>query len=104
MLEKIKLSLRINNDAYDDEIQDLIDACKQDLKISGIKPSLIQDNDPLIIRAITIYSKANFGYDNADADKFKDSYSLLKQHLAIAYSEDDDAIRELIDVAREGDR
>lgn len=103
MLEKIKLSLRINNDAYDNEIQDLIDACKQDLKISGIKPSLIQDNDPLIIRAITIYAKANFGYDNADADKFKDSYNLLKQHLAIAYSIDDDSIRELTGIERQGD-
>ena len=103
MLEKIKLSLRINNDAYDGEVQDLIDACKQDLKISGIKPSLIQDDDPLIIRAITIYAKANFGYDNADADKFKDSYNLLKQHLAIAYSIDDSAIRTLTGIESTGD-
>ena len=29
MLEKIKLSLRINNSAYDDEITDLINACKR---------------------------------------------------------------------------
>lgn len=103
MLEKIKLSLRINNAAYNNEIQDLIDACKQDLKISGIKPSLIQDNDPLIIRAITVYVKAHFGYDNADADKFEKSYNLLKQHLAIAYSIDDASIRELTGIERTGD-
>ena len=98
MLEKIKLSLRINNDGYDEEISDLINACKQDLKISGIHPSLIQDTDPLIIRAITLYVKAYFGYDNADADKFKNSYDLLKQHLAFAYRDDDTSIQELLDL------
>lgn len=29
MLKKVKLALRINNDAYDEEITDLIDACKK---------------------------------------------------------------------------
>lgn len=99
MLEKIKLSLRINNAEYDDEINDLINACKQDLKISGIHPSLIQDTDPLIIRAITLYVKSDFGYDNADAEKFKRSYDLLKQHLAFAYRDDDTRIKELLDLS-----
>ena len=97
MLDKIKVSLRIANNEYDTEIHDLIDACKLDLRISGIAPSLIQDNDPLIKRAITTYVKANFGYDNPDADKFKQSYDLLKQHLAIAYKEDNKLIRQLIE-------
>lgn len=88
MLEKIKLSLRISNDAYDNEIQDEINACKKDLEISGIAKSLIKEDDPLIIKAIKQYVKANFGYDNPDSEKFKESYKLLKQHLAIVYKEE----------------
>lgn len=29
MLKKVKLALRINNNAYDEEINDLINACKK---------------------------------------------------------------------------
>ena len=87
MLEKIRKDLRINNSEYDDEIKDLISACKQDLKLSGVSSSRISDTDPLIIQAVKTYCKANFGYDNPDSEKFKESYALLKQHLAIAYSE-----------------
>lgn len=88
MLEKIKLSLRISNDAYDNEIQDEINSCKKDLEISGIAKSLIKEDDPLIIQAIKQYVKASFGYDNPDSEKFKESYKLLKQHLAIVYKEE----------------
>ena len=87
MLEKIRKDLRINNSEYDDEIKDLISVCKQDLKLSGVSSSRISDTDPLIIQAVKTYCKANFGYDNPDSEKFKESYALLKQHLAIAYSE-----------------
>ena len=37
MLEKVKLALRIKNNKLDDDITDLIDACKIDLSISGVK-------------------------------------------------------------------
>lgn len=96
MLDKIKLDLRISNSAYDEEITDLIEACKLDLTISGVASSLIIEDDPLIIQAIKTYCKAYFGYDNSDSEKLKDSYSLLKQHLSIAYAKDDDSIQELI--------
>lgn len=96
MLESIKQSLRISNNAYDDEIKDLIEACKLDLKISGVASSLIIDTDPLIKQAVKSYIKAHFGYDNPDSDKFKESYSLLKQHLAISYSENTKELQNII--------
>ena len=49
MLEKIKLALRIKSNVTDSDIQDLIEACKLDLKNSGVKK--IDDNDYLIIQA-----------------------------------------------------
>lgn len=37
MLQKVKLALRIKSNKFDDEIQDLISACKIDLSISGVR-------------------------------------------------------------------
>lgn len=81
MLEKIKLSLRINNSAYDDEITDLINACKKELELAGIASSNIDEDDEMIIRAITLYCKANFGFDNNDADRYITSYESIKTFL-----------------------
>lgn len=81
MLEKIKLSLRINNSAYDDEITDLINACKKELELAGIASSNIDEDDEMIIRAITLYCKANFGFDNNDADRYTNSYESIKTFL-----------------------
>lgn len=82
ILDDIKTALRISNAHFDGEIEDLIVACKLDLKLSGVK--IIDDTDALIKRAITIYAKANFGYDNADSEKFQKSYEHLKCSLSLA--------------------
>ena len=81
MLEKVKLALRIKATSLDIEITDLIEACKIDLSISGIK--VINDTDPIIQRAIIVYCKANFGLDNKDSEKYQLSYDMLKQSLAL---------------------
>ena len=90
MLEEVKMALRISNTAYDNEITNLIDACKSDLETSGVAPSyFLEDNlRALIKRAIITYCKAQFGFDNQDASRLNDSYELLKQKLAIVYHED----------------
>lgn len=87
MLEEVKMSLRISNNAYDDEIQNLIDACESDLETSGVAPSYFDDIDyrALIKQAIITYCKAQFGFDNQDASRLNESYELLKQKLAIVY-------------------
>jgi uncharacterized phage protein (predicted DNA packaging) len=95
MLNDVKLSLRITSTAFDIEVQDLIEAARIDLIQSGI--SILKandDTDPLIKRAITLYCKAFFGYDNPDADRLRDSYVMLKQHLSLAadYNGANDAV------------
>ncbi len=82
MLNSIKTSLRITNTAFDTEILDLIEAGKLDLGISGVEN--IDIDNALIKRAITIYVKANFGWDNPDAERLQRSYVMLKQHLSLA--------------------
>ena len=109
LLDDVKTALRVSGTALDFEVQDLIDAAKADLKIYGINtektitvivdqtPEPTEGNpepeqvlvemevmDPLIKRAITVYCKAHFGWDNPEADRFAQSYTMLKQHLALS--------------------
>lgn len=87
MLEEVKMSLRISNNAYDNEIQNLIDACKSDLETSGVAPSYFKEDNyrALIKQAVITYCKAQFGFDNQDAIRLNESYELLKQKLSIIY-------------------
>ena len=81
MIEKVKVALRIKSSATDNDILDLISAAKRDLLISGIKK--INENDALIIQAIKLYCKANYGLDNKDSEKYSKAYQSLKDSLAL---------------------
>ena len=87
MLNKVKLALRINNNAYDGEISDLINACKKELELAGIASSNIVDTDEMIIQTVTCYCKAYFGFDNTDAERYIRSYESLKAFLCLNYNE-----------------
>lgn len=81
----IRRYLRINHTHFDAEITDLIGAARADLLLGGIKASKIDDeDDALIKRAIVVYVKAEFGLDNADAEKYRESYNMLKRHLMLS--------------------
>jgi hypothetical protein len=82
MLSIVKLALRITSAHFDTEVTALIEACKLDLQLAGV--TVIDESDPLIVRAVTLYAKANFGYDNAESEKFQKSYDLLKCSLSLA--------------------
>ena len=85
IINDVKTALRISNTAFDTEINDLIAAARADLKLSGILESKVNDDtDPLIKRAITVYVKAHFGWNNPDSEKLQQSYEMLKRHLALS--------------------
>lgn len=93
MLEDVKTALRISGNDIDGEILDLIEAAKADLILSGVHKDKIVDTDPLIKRAIIVYCKAHFGYDDPKiAERFEQSYISLKQHLTLSaeYTAGDD--------------
>ena len=81
MLEKVKLALRIKSNKTDGDILDLIEACKLDLTTAGVKK--INENDALIIQAVKLYCKANYGLDNKDSEKYLKAYQSLKDSLAL---------------------
>lgn len=83
LTEKMRAALRISSTSakITEEIEDCIAACKADLKNDGVKR--IDETDALIIRAITLYCKAEFGYQN-NAEKFRKSYDTLKMRLSMS--------------------
>lgn len=91
MLQDIKDALRVSGTSLDTEIQDLIDAAKADLQLSGVSEAKVNDStDPLIKRAIIVYCRAHFDYDDKAADRLLQSYVMLKSHLTLTeeYSAD----------------
>lgn len=81
LIRAVKTALRVKSDQFDDEIAALIDAAKADMRLSGVDKTA--DYDPLIQRAVILYSKAHFGYDD-NAEKYADAYDLLKRSLSLA--------------------
>lgn len=84
-VNSIRRNLRINHDRFNDEITDLIEAARADLLLGGIILSkVVDENDALIKRAIVNYVKAEFGLDNEDSEKYRESYEMLKRHLMLS--------------------
>lgn len=84
LLDDVKQALRVSSAALNQEIEDLIASAKEDLQISNVDAETLTDEDPLIKRAIITYCKANFGYNNHDADRFMAAYESLKSHLSLS--------------------
>lgn len=81
MLDKVKMALRISTNAYNDELNNLIDAAKLDLGIAGV--TLPANLDALCEVAIITYCKLNFGMPE-DAERLKRSYDEQKAQLSMA--------------------
>jgi len=67
LIDDVKKELRQNGTASDTEISDLIATAKADLLLSGVLTT--DETNPLIKRALATYCKANFGFDNAVAER-----------------------------------
>lgn len=81
ILQKVKMTLRVKNKAFDEDINDLIEEAKADLKTSGVVN--IDTDDKLIQKAIKTYCKANFGLENKDSEKYEKSYESIKIKLSL---------------------
>lgn len=88
MLTAVKLALRITTTAFDDELNQLIEAAKTDLGIAGVTVPVTteSDLDQIIQRAIITYCKMNFGeLDRVEMyDRLKASYDEQKAQLSMA--------------------
>lgn len=89
LIDDVKNDLRIKSASYNSEITELIESAGADLVLSGVLQSKIDTistltPDTLIVRAIKLYCKANFGLDNADSEKYQAAYTALKMHLTLS--------------------
>lgn len=81
LLENVKRALRVSHNALDEaEIVPLIEAAKKELAIAGVVA--VEESDPMIIRFVTAYAKAHFGYDNPEAERFERIANSIKSTLS----------------------
>lgn len=81
MLDAVKRALGLTVDAYDDEVQELIDAALLDLGIAGVTG--YGTDDPLVLMAVKTYCRMHF-HSPDDYDKLLASYEAQKGALQIA--------------------
>ena len=79
ILTRVKMSLRIVTNAFDEELTLLINAAAKDIGIVGVTVTT-DTSDALLIRAITTYVRMNFGQPD-DYDRLKASYDEQKAQL-----------------------
>lgn len=79
MLQKVKLALRITTDAFNSELEDLIESAKLDLGIAGVTVSC-ESVDAVVGQAVVTYVKMHFGQPD-DYDRLKASYDEQKAQL-----------------------
>lgn len=78
-----------DDDVFDEEVADEIEACKADLKRRGV--DVIDEENPLVRKAVKLYVKAGFGF-SADQNKYMEMYERLADSMASSnlYKEDGD--------------
>ena len=81
ILSAVKMALRISTNAFDMQLQDLVEAAKLDLGIAGVVvPSTM---DAIGRTAIITYVRLHFGQPD-DYDRLKRSYDEQKAQLSTA--------------------
>lgn len=79
MLQAVKLALAITVDAFDPELEDLIQAALYDLQTNGVNALSMQE-DPLIRQAVKTYCRAHF-QSPSDHEQLVAAYEEQKGHL-----------------------
>lgn len=81
ILDDVKAAIRVKADSANQEIEDLIAACKKEMEIAGV---YIQDEtDGLAKQAIKLYCKAHYGYDEKTV-QFQMAYEALRDAMALS--------------------
>lgn len=82
MLDLVKMALRITTDAFDDELNMLIQAAFLDLTTAGVDLFTAASASDLVKLAVCTYCKLNFGLPD-DADRLQKAYDMQKAQLGM---------------------
>lgn len=98
LLDDAKECLRVTHSKSDAEIQMWLDAAIADMRRCGVKKELLDEStmNSLAKSAVICFVKANYGYDNSEAERFMASYqgmltALLNSSSNEYISPDEDA-------------
>lgn len=80
LLEKLRKRIRVVSDSSDEEITDLVESCKKELRIAGVYGN---EGDPTYYQAIVLYCKANYGYDE-DTERFRKAFEALRDAMSLS--------------------
>ena len=81
----IRSAARVDISDFDDEIETLILAAREELRTAGIKAEKCNDEtDPQIKRAVIVFVRAEFGIENADREKYLQAFESIKLRLSLS--------------------
>lgn len=82
-LEKIRRSVRRNPSTdVDEELTDIIEECRLDLRTVGVIQTKAEDEtDSLILGAVRCFARWKFGLSNEDAEANRNDYFMLKDEI-----------------------
>ncbi len=82
-LDKVRRAVRRAPDpVVDAELADLIEECRLDLQMIGVKQTKAKDEtDGLILGAVRCYVRWKFGLANADAELNREDYMQIRDEL-----------------------
>lgn len=84
-LSGIRQYLRLVTTTHDKEIEGLIRAARADLVLGGVAEDRVKDEtDPLILRAVATFVKAEFGLSNSDSEKYRAAYQEQRNALTLS--------------------
>lgn len=90
LLAKVKVALRVSQNAFDGEITDLINAALDDMGVAGVINLSTEESGTttyanLAIRAVITYCRMHFGHvEPKEFDRLKLSYDEQKAQLVTA--------------------
>lgn len=89
LIDDIKICVKIDGTESDADLKTTIEACKSDMELHGVHQSRIVDTDPIIVRAIKLYCKADISSDANESVRYQTSYEKLRDHLSLTeYAEE----------------
>lgn len=80
-IDNLMAKVRVKSTTAKAELTALVESAVRDLDIAGVYVTDLEE--PLCERAITLYCKANYGYDS-DSEKFRAAYVALRDAMSLS--------------------
>lgn len=95
-LAKIRRAVRITqDDDFDEELEDIIEECRQDLIQLGVIAEKANDeSDPVILGVIRCYARWKFPIDDSSAELNRNDFMILRDEIRrrVEYVVDEDPV------------